>query len=214
MLPILRILPVGGALLAVLILVLALSPPDGARSSLNTVIAPARGALVDRDRHPEVRQFLILAALRRANELNRLRDIPDTPVRTESAPEAARVADLPSERGDAEPEETSSANEPPGDSLPTEIGEPSSADLPATTQEQTPPAVKEPERAKPAREARHRAARRTHHVRAAANVVSQRPFNLFEILFGGQQYRQPAFNTQQASQPPMTYIYPVPRSAY
>ena len=214
MLPILRILPVGGVLLAVLILVLALSPPDGSRSSLNTVIAPARGALVDRDRHPEVRQFLILAALRRANELNRLRDIPDTPVRSESPPEAAKVAGLPSERGEAEPEETSSASEPPGAGLPIEFGEPSSAEVPVTTQEEIPPAVKKPEHARPPREARHRATRRTRHVRAAANLASQRQFNLFEILFGGQQYQQPAFNTQQASQPPMTYIYPVPRSTY
>ena len=66
MLPILRILPVGGVLLAILILVLALSPPDGSRSPLTAAIAPARGALVDRDRHPEVRQFLILAATKRA----------------------------------------------------------------------------------------------------------------------------------------------------
>jgi hypothetical protein len=58
MLPILRILAVGGVLLAILILVLALSPPDGSRSRMAATIAPARGALVDRDRHPEVRQFL------------------------------------------------------------------------------------------------------------------------------------------------------------
>ena len=42
MLPILRILPVGGVILAIVILVLALSPPDGSRSSLTAAIAPAR----------------------------------------------------------------------------------------------------------------------------------------------------------------------------
>jgi hypothetical protein len=110
MLPILRILPVGGVLLAIVILVLALSPPDGSRSSLTAAMAPARGALVDRDRHPEVRQFLILAALKRASELSRLRDLPDSPVRAEDPPEAAKVAGLPSERTDAEPEETAPVN--------------------------------------------------------------------------------------------------------
>src|SRR6185437_12633533 len=85
MLPILRILPVGGVLLAIFILILALSPPDGSRAPLNSAMAPARGALVDRNRHPEVRQFLILAALKRADELNRLRELPDTPTRTEPA---------------------------------------------------------------------------------------------------------------------------------
>src|SRR5437763_10788636 len=102
MLPILRILPVGGVLLAILILVLALSPPDGSRSPLTAAIVPARGALVDRDRHPEVRQFLIHAALKRADELSRLRDLPDTLAR----PDGTRVAGLPSERSDTDPNET------------------------------------------------------------------------------------------------------------
>ena len=106
MLPILRILPVGGVILAIVILVLALSPPDGSRSSMTAAMAPARGALVDRERHPEVRQFLILAALKRASELSRLRDLPDSPVRTDDPPEAAKVAALPSDRNDADPEET------------------------------------------------------------------------------------------------------------
>src|SRR5438876_12310099 len=109
MLPILRILPVGGVLLAILILVLALSPPDGSRSPLTAAIVPARGALVDRDRHPEVRQFLIYAALKRADELSRLRDLPDTPARSDDT----QVAGLPSERSDTDPDETGSINETP-----------------------------------------------------------------------------------------------------
>jgi len=84
MLPILRILPAGGVLLAILILVLALSPPDGARARLAMVTG--RGVLADRDRQSEVRQYLIHAALTRADELNRLRDLPHSPVRAEVAP--------------------------------------------------------------------------------------------------------------------------------
>jgi len=86
MLPILRILPVGGVLLAILILVLALSPPDGSRAPLSSAMATGRCVLPDRDRQSEMRQYLIHAALKRADELNRLRDLPDTPPRAEEAP--------------------------------------------------------------------------------------------------------------------------------
>ena len=129
MLPILRILPVGGVLLAILILVLALSPPDGSRAPLSSAMATGRGILADRDRQSEMRQFLIHAALKRADELNRLRDLPDTAVRSEEAP--PKVAGLPSDRADADPEETATTPETPVVSIPIEIGEPSSVELPA-----------------------------------------------------------------------------------
>jgi hypothetical protein len=221
MLPILRILPVGGVVLAIVILILALSPPDGSRSSLTAAIAPARGALVDRDRHPEVRQFLILAALRRASELSRLRDLPDTPVRAEDPPEAAKVADLPGERSDAEPEESGPALETPSVSIPIETGEPSSAEAPVTSLEEAPPAIKKREPAKTLRENRHRAAHRARHKVAANSGLARQP-TLFDYLFGGQQYQsvyngqqyqQPVY-TPQAAQVPVPYAYPVPRAAY
>src|SRR5690242_16447743 len=137
MLPILRILPVGGVLLAIFILFLALNPPDGPRSPLNTAMAPARGALVDVGHHPETRQFLIMAALKRADELHRLRDLPDTPTRTapaepaaiESAPAASaaeepRVAGLPADRVESDPEpDEPAATETPKVSIPVEGGE-------------------------------------------------------------------------------------------
>jgi hypothetical protein len=76
MLPIFRLTSVGGVLLAIVILVLALNPPDGSHAPL----APGgmRGALLQRRDHPEWRQLLILAALQRAEEIRRLRDLPDT----------------------------------------------------------------------------------------------------------------------------------------
>jgi hypothetical protein len=77
MLPIFRIIPVGGVLLAIAILLLALQPPRGATPLSSTLLA-ARGPLIDRDEHPELRQFLILAALDRADAVNRLRVIPET----------------------------------------------------------------------------------------------------------------------------------------
>ena len=67
MLPILRILPVGGVLLAILILVLALSPPDGSRAPLSSAMAtsarysgrsrsPVRNAAISHPRRPQARR--------------------------------------------------------------------------------------------------------------------------------------------------------------
>lgn len=205
MLPILRILPVGGVLLAILILILALSPPDGSRAPLNSAMAPARGALVDRNRHPEVRQFLMLAALKRADELNRLRELPDTPTRTEPArieapPEEAKIATLPADQNEAaDPDVSSTATETPSVSIPVEIAEPSSTELPVTRQEKA-SLVETPEPAKTRREIR----RRAHHQRHPRPTIAakQRQFNLFEILFGGQQYQyqQPTYSNLQPGQ--------------
>ncbi len=196
MLPILRILPVGGVLLAILILVLALSPPDGSRSPLTAAIAPARGALVDRDHHPEVRQFLILAALKRATELKRLRELAEMPTPSSSS----QVAGLPADRSDTDPEETGSINETPGVSIPVEIGEPSSTELPVASREEDAPTVKNPEPARPQRDIRRRSTHRAHRTKATAGAASAQQFNLFEALFGGQQHQQPAYKNQQASQ--------------
>jgi len=221
MLPILRILPVGGVLLAILILVLALNPPDGPRSPLNSAMAPARGALVDVGHHPEMRQFLIMAALKRADELNRLRELPDTPTRTAPAEPAAaepaatepvaeepKVAGLPADRTDSDPEpDEPAATETPNVSIPVEIGEVSAPELPTAPKEtgstgEKPEQAKETakEHAKPQqRDTRRRVAHRPR--RASAASAPQRPFNLFEALFGGQQYRNPqAPGTQQAAQ--------------
>lgn len=214
MLPILRILPVGGVLLAILILVLALSPPDGTRPPLNTTIAPARGALVVREQHPETRQFLIMAALKRADELSRLRDLPDTPTRTElvepeppaaeqpqsepvqsePAAQEPKVAGLPSDPADAEPDEPPAAIESPPASIPAEVSEPR-AESPEGAKTTT--ASEKPEQAKPQREPRRRA-HRAHRSKAGARSAP-RPFNLFEALFSGQ-YQQQQRDAQQSAQ--------------
>jgi len=201
MLPILRILPVGGVLLAILILVLAMSPPDASRSPLTTTIAPARGALVDRERHPEMRQFLIQAALKRADELNRLRELPDTPKK--------RVAGLPGTRSDADPDESGSISETPAVSIPIEIGEPSSFELPVTKQDETSSAAKAADAAKSRQRVVHRA-------RRPKATPPPQP-GLFDFLFGtpaGQaySYTQPSqtYGSRQTSQPEASYTSPVP----
>src|SRR5262245_33805449 len=107
---------------AILVLVLALSSPDDSRAPLSSAKATSRGVLADRDRQSEARQYLIHAALKRAEELNRLRDLPDTPAGSEEAP--PKVAGLPSDRTDADPEETATTPETPVVTIPIEIGEP------------------------------------------------------------------------------------------
>jgi hypothetical protein len=220
MLPILRILPVGGVLLAIFILFLALNPPDGPRSPLNTAIAPARGALVDVGHHPETRQFLIMAALKRADELSRLRDLPDTPTRAAPAEPAAiepapaapaaeepKVAGLPADRTESDPEpDEPAAAETPKVSIPVEAGEVSAPELPTAPKDtgsagENPEQAKQPakEQAKPQHETRRRVAHRARRAKVAR--APQRPLNFFEALFGGQQYRNPqAPGTQQAAQ--------------
>ncbi|HEY7231315.1 MAG TPA: hypothetical protein VH558_13165 [Pseudolabrys sp.] len=204
MLPILRILPVGGVLLAIFILVLALIPPDGSRAPLNTMIGPARGALIGSEYHPETRHFLIMAALKRADELSRLRDLPDTPTRTELPPtepvaEEPKVAGLPTDRSESDPDELApAATETPDVSIPVEIGEVSAVELPAASPETTSaPAKTEP--IKPQR----RRAHRPHRSKAVAKPAP-RPFNLFEILFGGQPYQYQSQQSYAAQQPPGT----------
>ena len=90
MLPILRLIPVGGVSLAIMILILALSPPGGPRPPLPRTVMPARGALIARADHPEWRQLLVYAALRRADELSQLRQLPDTPTESGNTPADAK----------------------------------------------------------------------------------------------------------------------------
>ena len=173
MLPILRILPVGGVLLAIFIMVLALQPPGGARPGLT----PLRGALVDAGQHPEWRQFLMQAALRRGDELNRLRELPDKPA---IMPDAPKVVGLPTVRpADLDDDTTGTVGDTPSLTIPVDIGETSRFELPVVVPEEKPPVVKTPERK--ARESRrrtiHRAARAS---RPAAVAVS----NPFAALFG------------------------------
>lgn len=109
-----------------------------------------------------------------------------------------KVAGLPADRLDSDPDEPAAATETPNVSIPVEIGEPSATELPVAPKETT-SATEKPEQAKPQREIRRRA-HRPRRARTASGATSQRPFNLFEVLFGGQQYRYqpPAYSAQSA----------------
>lgn len=207
MLPILRIIPVGGVFLAIMILVLALGAPDGSRSGKGpapgTAMLSARGPLQQLDEHPEWRQFLMQAALRRAEELVHLRDLRDEPLHDAApaqTPVEEKVAVLPVERGDAEPEDvTGSVNAAPAAILPMEIGEASSTELPGITHEETPPIVKTPARVKSKIEVKKKTARRFR--RAKPPVQPPAPANIFEAIFGIPTTHQASTATQPANQP-------------
>jgi hypothetical protein len=204
MLPILRIIPVGGVFLAIMILVLALGAPDGSRSgkapASGRPMISARGPLQQLDEHPEWRQFLMQAALRRAEELNHLRELVDEPVSDKSQDESVNVAVLPVERSDAEPEDvTGSVNAAPAAILPMEIGETSSMELPSSTHEEKPTVVKTPERVKSKIDVKKKTARRFR--RAKPPAKPPEPANFFEAIFGIPTTRQASATTQPTNQP-------------
>ena len=202
MLPILRLISVGGVSLAIIILLLALTPPEESRVRFARVKAPASGVLIDRDRHPEWRQFLIQAALRRADALDDLRDIPDTripvapviaeplpplilpPDESSSAEEPREtVADLPYAPHVGEFEDITGSIEPvtDGGSIPVGIGAASSAELDVTPVEEEPPVTTIPtlDRRHESRRPRARAPRQA---KATAPPEAAVQLNFFEAL--------------------------------
>jgi len=196
MLPILRIIPVGCVFLAIMILVLARDPPGRLHSTLPMAMLPARGALMQTSEHPEWQQFLILAAVRRADEVDRLRELPGPLARKESAQDAPEFAGLPIGRSDADPDdETGTITEMPGVTIPVEIGETSSTELPVTAPEDKPPAIKTPERRKAPSESRRKGMHRARHAKTPAKPEPAVQIILHAALslFGGQQTQQPAF---------------------
>ena len=242
MLPILRAISVGGVLLAIAILALALSPPGGSRMQFIAVNMSAHGALIDAGNHPEWRQFLILAALRRADEITRLRDLPDTPTRLPEIPFVApeySAPEFPQATTDGSAnasiqtaglaaldtdDETGSINIVPGATIPIEIGERSSTELPVTPVEERPPVQTLPlteaptlgeppetkvtaatptDRIKPAAEPRrkivqHRRARPSALANkpTAETVTVPPPFNILQAIFESL-FRNPATSTDK-----------------
>lgn len=196
MLPILRILPVGGVFLAIMLLALALNPPAGPHAPLTPNGAPVRGAMIDQGEHPEWRQLLMQAAIQRADELDRLRELPDTPTHTETTPlTAPKVAGLPTGRGDSDPDDddqTGSIVQPPAATFPVEIGESSTFELPVATPDEKPPVIRMPQRVKSRNESRLKGAQHGRRARALAKPKPPVPFDLFKAMFGEQKFTAPA----------------------
>jgi hypothetical protein len=164
------------------------------------MLAPANGVLISRGDHPEWWQFFLQAALRRADELNRLRQLPDTPpiqaVPVEAQPKAEAppaVAAAPPSRSDAEPEDvTGTTPKPAAPIIPVDIGESSSAELPVIPHEDQPPVIT-PARAKTPHESNavpaattspaKKSARRARKPRPPVDQAAAAQVNPFESLF-------------------------------
>jgi hypothetical protein len=207
MLPNLRLVPVGGVFFAILILTLnfVFSRQDDSRARIAPVETPAYGALQAQADHPEWRQFVMLAAFNRAGELDRLRQLPDTPTRVGTAPEATKVAAVPDRRDatDADGDSTGSIGQEPDTSLPVDIGEASSTELPVADTPEQPPVIRVPQSAQPTPESEtkpapqseakpaHRARRARRQPAATPEQTAAQPDGL-QNIFGG-----PAIPTQQ-----------------
>jgi hypothetical protein len=155
----LRVLPILrttllGSVVATLALLAGFAAREPARPHVARVAAPARGPLIEAAEHPEWKQFLVLAAYRRADELERLRDLPVTPMivieeaapATDAVPDPAPAVAALTPKVDAESEEITGAIEeqPSGIAMPMELGEASTTELPLSDKELIPP-TRQPE---------------------------------------------------------------------
>jgi len=194
MLPILRILPVGGVFLAILLLVLALNTPERMHAQLTPGTAPLGGALMARAEHPEWRQFLMQAAIRRADELRRLRELPDTPAHNGPTPPAPKIASVPIKRGETDVDvidESGSILQPPPATIPIDIGEASSIELPLAEPEERPPVIRTPQRVRSRNESRLKGMPHTRRAKARVKSRPSAQFDLFKAIFGEQNFTPP-----------------------
>src|SRR5215471_5240204 len=102
MLRIIWILPGGCALLAIVILALSFRTLDRPHSQSTPNVPQARFAVVELGEHPEWRQFLALSADRRANELNKLREMLDIKGANDVASDTPIVAAQPANRSNSD----------------------------------------------------------------------------------------------------------------
>ena len=190
MLPVLRMSLLGSVLVATFVLVAGSSWPAAKRMYVARLEPPvARGPLIDEADHPERKQFLVLAAVRRASELERLREPADSALREGDAPAAAepRIVTLPAERDDAEQEEaTNSIDQTKDGTIPVEIGAASSVELPIRPRENPAPMTGKPQTAAPSAASAQKPARKTSRAKPApADKPTDAGFNPFTALFGG-----------------------------
>jgi hypothetical protein len=168
MLPLLRVLLPGGFLIVTLGLVAGFAAPAGSRAQFVRLDAPARGPLIARDEHPEWKQFLLQAAVRRAHEVEQLRDLPSQNTAEQPSVAPEQTAGLPAPSDDIKPEDAtgSISGATINDVIPIDIGETSSTELPIGPP-QTIPTIERPQRlqlpdessAKPAVKPKARAAK-------------------------------------------------------
>jgi hypothetical protein len=187
-LPIFRTLLVGGVLVMLALLAGFVAPEP---TSLARPIAPARGPLIESTEHPEWKQFLVQAAYRRADEIGRLRDLPDIPTIMPAPPveeqkplvaAPEQLANLPPTQTDSTPAEgTESIDEAAAAVMSIDIGEASATELPLNDQELQPP-VQRPQSLERLIENRKLPARR--HAKVRAKLPAEPQADFFTALFG------------------------------
>ena len=193
------IIPAGGALLAIALLILAFIASDGLRPKETSARTEIKIELDDR---PEWRQFIILSAIRRrADELNRLLE-PDYADSQPAAPELAGVSKDHNfdPKNNVEIQMDAAATATVSDNVrepasientvapPPETGVFTPTEFPAAAApEKEPSAIRTPKQIK--RRNVHR------HTAAAAKRKLSPPQNAFEAPFGNQMAKQtPAIN--------------------
>ena len=140
--------------------------------------------------------FLSSSAFRRADELNRLRGFPNTPARTARAGRARRSpACRPRTDTARADDETGSITQPPAATIPIDIGEPSAIELPVAAPEEKPPVIRVPvirtsQQVKSRHESRIEGTQRARRAKAA-KPNSPAQFDLFQAIFGDQNFKQP-----------------------
>jgi len=207
-LPLFRTIFVGGVLV-MLALLAGFGVPGPTRSA--RAVAPARGPLIDVAEHPEWKQFLIHAAYRRSDQIDRLKDLPDTPTimpapvieplppiaqpdppvpeQAPPVPEPEQVAALSPAMDDTLPADPTGSLEASPSDLPIDIGEASATELPITIQD-LPVPIERPQTIKRLNEthrtvkpAKHRHTRAQRPAVAKSQPTQQSDF--FGSLFGG-----------------------------
>ncbi|MBV9557628.1 MAG: hypothetical protein JO254_11165 [Pseudolabrys sp.] len=192
MLPLLRTTLLGGALAAAAFLA-GFAIPDATRPHLAQFQGPARGPLQDAATHPEWKQMLVQAAIQRAQEIDRLRELPG-----HSAPPGQAVATLPQNQRDTDPDDsTASVTDAPETVLQVEIGEASSTELPVGTPAILPTPPERPQTLRPTDRTEVKPVRK----RRKARLKTPKPekpaeaaTNPFAALFGSS---SPTQNTQK-----------------
>lgn len=177
-----------------------------------------RVSLTEPTEKADWRGFVFRAALRRADELSRLRDLPDTPMRQEeplpapiepAAPEP-KVSSLPDTASDAVPEDTPSnpVAETPTITMPVDLGETTTIEVPVTLPADPPlPPVQQIKPTTGVASAqktvrKHRKRRPKTQTAANANAsVANVPSNPFLWLFGGGNTTQVTASAQTTTQP-------------
>ncbi len=184
MLPILRTTLLGGALAAAAFLA-GFAIPEISRPHFAQFQGPARGPLQDAANHPEWKQMLVRAALQRAQEVERLRELPGH----NAATPGTTLATLPPGRADTDPDDaTASVTDAPETVLQIEIGETSSTELPVGTPAILPAPPERPQSLQPGNrtELKPPVRKRKARVRKLKpdNKAAETPTNPFAAMFG------------------------------